>query len=494
MNLDHLKSEINSKMHAAWQAFFEYKKLPLDKRSELLESIAFEIEQLGDQLISTCALETQLSEVRLKNERARTIFQLRSYADACKRGDWLNASIDTADTQRTPPKPDLRKTMVPLGPVVVFGASNFPFAYSTAGGDTASAFAAGCPVIVKAHPAHLKTSILVASAIHAAIKKCGLPEAVFTHIEETGLEVGKELVMHPYTKAVGFTGSFLGGQAIWEMANHRKEPIPVFAEMSSTNPVFLLPQKLKEQPLELAKMLAGSITLGAGQFCTNPGNIIAIEDESLDTFADALAKEIKSIQPVNMLHDGIAKNFRDSRSKILQQADVVLLGQSTVVETPLQDIPTVASVSASAFLSNKLLSTEVFGSFSLLIRCKNAEQMLHVAKQMDGQLTSTLMATANDLIEHETLIDEIKTHCGRLIFNNVPTGVEVCLSMQHGGPWPSTTDSRFTSVGADAIKRFVRPLSFQNWPHDLLPSELKNENPLAINRTVNNELTKNAII
>ncbi len=494
MNLEKLKSEVNDTMHAAWQASYAYKKIPLNKRSELLESIAFEIEELGDQLISTCASETHLSEARLKMERARTIFQLRNYADACKRGDWLSASIDTADTNRVPPKPDIRKTMVPLGPVVVFGASNFPFAYSTAGGDTASALAAGCPVIVKAHPAHLQTSILVASAIHAAVKKCGLPKAVFTHIEETGFEVGKELVMHPSTKAVGFTGSFLGGQAIWEMANQRKEPIPVFAEMSSTNPVFLLPQKLKENALELAKMLAGSITLGAGQFCTNPGNIIAIEDESLNAFATALADEIKNIQPVNMLHDGIAKNFRNSRSKILEQTNVVLLAQSAIIADPLQDMPTVASVSADAFLSNQLLSTEVFGSFSLIIRCKNAEQMLQVAKHMEGQLTSTLMAAADDMIAHEKVIDEIKMHCGRLIFNNVPTGVEVCLSMQHGGPWPSTTDSRFTSVGADAIKRFVRPLSFQNWPHDLLPAELKNDNPLAINRTVNNELTKNTIV
>jgi 2,5-dioxopentanoate dehydrogenase len=493
MNIDKLKLEVDNKMLAAWQAFYEYKKWSFSKRGELLEMIAFEIEQLGDQLITACAAESNLTEVRLKAERARTIFQLRNYAEACKRGDWLTASIDTADNNRTPPKPDVRKTMVPIGPVVVFGASNFPFAYSTAGGDTASALAAGCPVIVKAHPAHLKTSILVASAIQAAVEKCGLPKAVFTHIEETGFEMGKALVMHPSTKAVGFTGSFHGGQAIWEMANQRKEPIPVFAEMSSINPVFILPQKLKENTTDLAKMLAGSITLGAGQFCTNPGIIIAMEDDSLNTFVSALSSEIENIQPANMLHDGIAKNFRDSRSKVLAQSDVQLLGQSKSTSASSQDIPTVAAVTAEAFLVNDTLSEEVFGSFSLVIKCIDVNQMLQVAKHMRGQLTSTLMATANELGKHETLIEEIKTHCGRIIFNNVPTGVEVCLSMQHGGPWPSTTDSRFTSVGAEAIKRFVRPLSFQNWPNDLLPPELKNDNPLGIYRTINNELTKNVI-
>jgi 2,5-dioxopentanoate dehydrogenase len=494
MGSNNLKSEINDKMLEAWQAFYDFKKTSLKERSELLECIAKEIEDLGDQLILTCASETHLSEVRLKNERARTIFQLRNFAEACLRGNALNVSIDAADTSRTPPKPDVRKTAVPLGPVIVFGASNFPFAYSTAGGDTASALAAACPVIVKAHPAHLETSKLVATAIHSAVEKCGLPKGVFTHIEDTSIEVGKELVMHPYTKAVGFTGSYLGGKSIWEMANKREEPIPVFAEMGSVNPVFLLPNKLKEQSVELAKMLAASITLGAGQFCTNPGIIVGLESDSLQSFATALTEEVKQIQPVRMLHKGIASNFRKSRDQMLLQSSVQLLGQSATTSLDLQDIPSVAEVSAEAFLANKLLHIEVFGSFSLLVRCKNMEQMLQVARQTEGQLTSTLMATPNDIIENTAIVEEIKLHCGRLIFNNVPTGVEVGKSMQHGGPWPSSTDSRFSSVGADAINRFVRPLSFQNWPDDLLPDELKNDNPLGIYRTVNNQLTKDKIV
>ncbi len=488
------KKQIEATMQNAWLAFSQYKKLPLKRRGELLRAIAAEIENLGDELLQVCMQESNLAEARLKGERARTIFQLNSYADACERGDWLEARIDTSDSKRTPPKPDVRKMLVPLGPVVVFGASNFPFAYSTAGGDTASALAAGCPVIVKGHPAHPKTSALVAGAIDKAVAKCGLPSGIFAHIPGSNNEIGKELVAHPHTKAVGFTGSYQGGRAIWEIANQRAAPIPVFAEMSSINPVYLFAEKLSQNAEESARSLAGSILLGAGQFCTNPGIIVAIAGAELDLFTATLAGEIKKALPVNMLHPGIAKNYRESRTKILHQAAVKIIAETEAPASDLQDIPTVASVTGTSFLTNAVLKTEVFGSFSLIVACKNKEEMMEVAKDMEGQLTSTLMATVNDIKENDALVEEIKNHCGRLIINNVPTGVEVVMGMQHGGPWPSTTDSRFSSVGADAIKRFARPLSFQNWPDELLPDELKNSNPLGITRTVNNLPTKEPVI
>jgi alpha-ketoglutaric semialdehyde dehydrogenase len=480
---------VDKAMQLAWSAFTEYKNSSLQKRAELLQGIAKEIEALGDTLISTAMAETNLSEARLHSERTRTLFQLTSYAAACQRGDWLEASIDTANAQRTPAKPDIRKMRIPLGPVAVFGASNFPFAYSTAGGDTASALAAGCPVIVKAHNAHIHTSGMVANAISMAVKKMGLPNAVFTHLESNDNALAKELVMHPHLKAVGFTGSFAGGKAIWEYANNRKEPIPVFAEMSSVNPVFLLPQKLTEDQ-SLADTLAASIILGSGQFCTNPGIIIVMEGNGLAQFKEKLTDEIQKAVPAAMLNSGIAENFRKTRSAVLQQKSVSVLSTSLGTAALTEDIPTVAQVLAKNFLEQPALQAEVFGSFSLLVICANASEMQRVAAGMEGQLTSSVMATEEDIINNTALISEIKNHCGRLILNGVPTGVEVVQSMHHGGPYPSSTDSRFTSVGADAIKRFARPLCFQNWPDVFLPDELKNSNPLNIWRTINNELTK----
>ncbi len=481
---------VNNAMQAAWDAFKIYKTLPLAKRASLLRTIATEIEALGPDLISVCMSETNLPEARLLGERARTIFQLTSYADACESGRWLEASIDTANTNRVPVKPDLRKMKVPLGPVIVFGASNFPFAYSTAGGDTASALAAGCPVVVKAHNAHIRTSTMVAEAVHSAIRKCGLPEGFFSHLQSNDNALGKELVMHPYTKAVGFTGSFAGGKAIWEYANARKEPIPVFAEMSSVNPVFILPGKLAEDPAGLARTLAASITLGCGQFCTNPGILVAIKSEALDNFKEMLAQEIHKVSPALMLHNGIADNFYKTKARVLEQKGVTLLAESDRESLTGQDKPSVAGVTAGDFLNNPLLQSEVFGSFSLLVTCNDDSEMLAVATGMEGQLTSSLMATEEDMVTNRQLLSEMQEHCGRLICNGVPTGVEVVLSMHHGGPYPSSTDSRFTSVGADAILRFARPMCFQNWPDEMLPDELKNSNPLGIWRTVDNELTK----
>lgn len=494
MHTDTPAAAIDAIMIQSWKAFHEYRKLPLKRRANFMRAIATELENIGDTLIQTAMLETNLPEARLRNERARTIYQLESYALACEEGTWLEARIDTANPAKTPPKPDVRKMLVPLGPVVVFGASNFPFAYSTAGGDTATAFAAGCPVIVKAHPAHAETSELVATAILLAANKSEMPEGIFAHVYGAGFEVGKALVMHHFTKAVGFTGSFIGGKQLYDWANQRKEPIPVFAEMGSINPVFLLPEKLNQSATEIAAMYVGSITLGVGQFCTNPGLILGIESEGLEIFIQTLGSAIEQVPPGKMLHPGIAKAYKEKKATALVQTGVQTIAASSSPEKEegKEGSALIASASGKAFLENPVLHQEVFGPYSLVIRCKDMNELLEAAKKLEGQLTSTLMATENDIIAHTELVEAVKDICGRLIVNNVPTGVEVCLSMQHGGPFPATTDSRFTSVGADGIKRFARPLAFQNWSNQLLPDELKNENPFGIWRTVNNTLTKNS--
>jgi len=487
---DATTSEINEVMQQAWAAFHAYRKLSLKQRADFMRVIAVELEACGDELIQTAMRETNLPEARLRGERTRTIFQLNSYGGACERGECLEARIDTAIPDKNPPKPDLRKMLVPLGPVVVFGSSNFPFAYSTAGGDTACAFAAGCPVIIKAHPAHPQTSETVAIAILQAADKCKMPKGIFAHVHGTSFEVGKALVMHPLTKAVGFTGSFIGGKQLYDWANQRKEPIPVFSEMGSINPVFLLPEKLQASTMDIAKSYVSSITLGVGQFCTNPGLIIGIESMYLDIFIAALKEEIKKTSPGEMLHPGIFKSYVENRANVLAQDGVEMIAVSETEPIINQGTPTIASASGLAFLNNPVLHKEVFGPYSLIIRCKDMNEMIEVAKNLEGQLTSTLIATENDIKNNDELIEAVKNICGRFILNGVPTGVEVCLSMHHGGPFPATTDSRFTSVGADGIKRFARPICFQNWPNNLLPDELKDENPLKIWRTVNNDLKK----
>lgn len=486
-------AEINVVMEKAWQAFHAYRKLSLKQRAGFMRAIAEGLDKAPDELIQTAMRETNLPEARLRNEKARTVFQLTSYAAACERGEWLEARIDTANPDRNPPKPDIRKMLVPMGPVVVFGASNFPFAYSTAGGDTACALAAGCPVIVKAHPAHPGTSAIVGDIILKAAAQLHLPEGVFAHVHGASFEVGKALVTHPYTKAVGFTGSYLGGKALFDWANQRKEPIPVFAEMGSINPVWLLPRKLQAEAAGIAKAYAGSITLGVGQFCTNPGLIVGIESEPLQQFLTALGNEIKQVAPGTMLHPGIAKAYGEKKATALSQQEVTTVGESATAPAANQGVPVIASATGKAFLNNPVLHQEVFGPYSLVIRCADMAEMVEVARHLEGQLTATLMATEQDVQEQSALVEAVQNICGRFILNGVPTGVEVCLSMHHGGPFPSSTDARFTSVGADGIKRFARPVAYQGWPDSLLPEELKNSNPLGIWRTVNDQLTKEGI-
>jgi alpha-ketoglutaric semialdehyde dehydrogenase len=482
--------EVNRVLQKAHVAFLSYKNFSGKQKATFLRAIADEIETLGAALVNTAMRETNLPEARIINERGRTTGHCRMFADLVEEGSWVEARVDTAIPNRMPaPKPDIRKMLVPIGPVVVFGAANFPLAYSTAGGDTVSALAAGCPVIVKAHPAHLEASMLVAAAIEKAASKTGMPQGVFQHVHGEGFEIGQALVKHPFTKAVGFTGSLTGGKALFDLANQRPEPIPVFAEMSSINPVILLPETLSRDAAKTASQLAGSITLGVGQFCTNPGLIIAIDDAALASFIGTLVTEIQKAVPGTMLHQGIADNYTKRLTQTLAQKGVRAEGQSAKGNA-VQGTPLVASVAAETFLQNPTLSEEVFGPFSLIVKCKDINELHQVITKSHGQLTSTIIGDEAEISKHKVLINMLIEKAGRLIINGVPTGVEVCPAQMHGGPYPATTDSRFTAVGTDAIKRFVRPVAFQNFPESLLPTELKTENPLGIWRLFNNEQKK----
>ena len=484
-------TQIDIILEASHTAFQQYKKISGTAKAIFLEAIAAEIEALGQPLIAKAMEETNLPEARLVGERGRTCNQLRQFAALVREGSWVEARIDTALPDRVPlPKPDLRKMMVPLGPVVVFGASNFPFAYSTAGVDTASALASGCSVVLKAHPAHPHTSEMVASSIAKAMAKTKMPSDVFLHVQDSSFEAGKALVQHPLTKAVGFTGSFSGGKALYDYATQRSEPIPVFAEMGSINPVFILPGALKARSEKIAEMYAASITQGVGQFCTNPGLLLGLENAELEVFKKQLSEKMKLIAPGTMLHPGIARNYSKNRAKALEQKGVQLLAESNERPKENQASATLATVQATDFTANHLLMEEVFGPYSLLVTANTIEELKTAATKIPGQLTATIIGEDEDLVTYADFIDLIKEKAGRVIINGVPTGVEVCAAMHHGGPFPATTDSRFTSVGADAIKRFVRPVSFQNFPQHLLPAELKDENLLGIWRLFNSEWRK----
>ncbi|RAW02285.1 aldehyde dehydrogenase (NADP(+)) [Pseudochryseolinea flava] len=487
-------NSIDQVLQNAAQAFEIYKRVDAKVRSKILRTIADEIDATADALVVTATQESNLQEARIKGEIGRTTGQLRSFANLLDDGQWVQATIDVGDENRKPlPKPDLRKMNFPIGPIVVFGASNFPLAFSTAGGDTASALAAGCTVIVKSHPAHPRTSILVANAIAKSIATTNMPTNVFQHIEDSSIEVGQQLVAHPLTKGVAFTGSFQGGKSLFDLAAKRKEPIPVFAEMGSINPVVVLPSAVKENKL-LPETLAASVLQGVGQFCTNPGLLITVACEGIDDFVATLASTIAKSTPAKMLHSGIASHYHKGKSHLLAQAGVTTLATVEEVDIETTGAPALAVVSADHFIQNPTLSEEVFGPFSLVVKCANATEVLQVIQSLPGQLTASLFGSSLDVESHHALVDALHQRCGRLIFNGVPTGVEVCKAMHHGGPFPATTDARFTSVGNDAIYRFVRPISFQNAPAAILPAELKDENPLNILRCVNNQWTTEKIV
>lgn len=478
-------AEIEMAVELASEAFKVFRNISGVKKSEFLNQIANEIEALGDELIKTYCLESGLPEGRAIGERGRTIFQLRIFANLVKEGSWVEATIDTADPNRQPiPKVDIRKMLIPIGPVVVFGASNFPLAYSTAGGDTAAAFAAGCPVIVKSHPIHAGTGELVASAIINAAEKTGMPNGVFSNLNSSGIEVGVALVKHPQVKAVGFTGSVGGGRALYNMASQRPEPIPVFAEMGSVNPVIILPEAAKNKGTEWAKIYAGSITLSSGQFCTNPGLILGIKGTDLTNFIQKLSKEIVKIEPTCMLHPNIIGAYEIKKVTMQKQAGLqtaASFSEEIAVNYGRQAITT---VEGDTFLQNTALHQEVFGPFSMVVQCENAKQLEEIIANLEGQLTGTVLAENEELKNYNKVMNALQNRVGRIIFNGVPTGVEVCAAMVHGGPYPASTDSRFTAVGINSIKRWVRPFSFQSWPNNFLPDELKNENPLEISRLI----------
>lgn len=481
--------EIEKAVGLATDAFKQYRKISGIKKADFLNAIADEILALDDELIQTYCSETGLPEGRAKGERGRTVGQLRAFAALITEGSWVNATIDTAQPDREPmPKSDLRKMKIPLGPIVVFGASNFAFAFSTAGGDTAAALAAGCPVIVKSHPMHAGTGEMVASAVIKAAERTGMPNGVFSNLNSSGIEVGAQLVKHPGVKAVGFTGSIIGGRALLDIASQRKEPIPVFAEMGSINPVIMLPEALKNNGESLAKTYASSVTVGTGQFCTNPGLLLGIKSEALTNFIQGLSQEIVKIEPSVMLHPNIIGAYEKNKERALSQSGLSVVADFDSDVKPNHARQAITTVEGKTFLENTTLHHEVFGPFSMVVQCEDAAQLESIISTLEGQLTGTVISDNGELNNYSTVIDALQNRVGRIIFNGVPTGVEVCPSMQHGGPYPASTDSRFTAVGVHSIQRWVRPFSYQDWPQELLPAELKDGNPLNISREVNGKI------
>jgi alpha-ketoglutaric semialdehyde dehydrogenase len=458
-----------------------YRSPGFEVLAEFLERIGDMIMAAGEKLISTCTEETALSVDRVVGERARTVNQLKMFAERVREGSWIDARIDTPLPDRKPiPKPDLRRMLMPVGPVAVFGASNFPLAFSVAGGDTASALAAGCAVVVKPHPGHPRTSALVASAVLNAAQERRMPEGVFAMIEETSVEIGLELVRHPLIRAVGFTGSIRAGRALFDAANSRPEPIPVFAEMGSLNPLFVLPGALQKRWEPIATGLAGSVSLGTGQFCTKPGLVITQQSSISAQFASRLGEELSKVSKGRMLNDAISKRFEESlaKAKDFIQAE----GGAYLLVTE-----------AKKFGEEPALHEEIFGPATLLVQCENTDELLDLAGKLDGQLTATIHAEPEDEALSGRLLRVLREKAGRIVWNGYPTGVEVSPSMHHGGPYPATTDSRFTSVGTAAIQRFARPVCYQGLPQELLPVELQDTNVRQIWRMINGTLTKDDV-
>lgn len=483
------QAEIDRAFTMAQTAHRELRSVAIEKRASFLRAIATEIEALGDSLLERASAETGLPIPRLTNERGRTCMQLRMFAALVEESSWVEASIDHGDPDRAPiPKPDLRRMLVPLGPVVVFGASNFPLAYSVAGGDTASALAAGCPVLVKAHPNHPGTSEMVGAAVAAAAESCEMPRGIFSLIQGASHATGARLVEHPAAKAVGFTGSLGGGRALFDLAAARPEPIPVYAEMGSTNPVFLLPEAMAGAAAEdLAKGLCQSVLLGVGQFCTNPGLIITCKNVQSDTLLAGMRAQFAAASPGTMLHAGIRQNYQAGLLRVDAVEGVVTHPGSVAGDAgkgTSQASPHLACTDATTFLANPVLTEEVFGPATLVVLCADRAEMVRVAENVGGQLTATVHGTAADLAANQELIATLTEVVGRLVFNGFPTGVEVCASMQHGGPYPASSAARSTSVGKDAIRRFARPVCYQNMPDNLRPAALRADNPLGILRLV----------
>ena len=479
------EAEVRQACEAA--AFAAYRGTTTEQRARFLERIADNIEEIGDALIERAHAETGLPTARLAGERARTTGQLRLFAEVVREGSWIGARVDPALPDRSPlPRADIRQRKVPLGPVAVFGASNFPLAFSVAGGDTAAALAAGCPVVVKGHDAHLGTSELVGRAVTRAVDDCGLPAGTFSLLFGPGRGLGTALVTDPRIQAVGFTGSRSGGLALVHAAANRPQPIPVYAEMSSINPVFLLPGALADRGAQLGAEFAGSLTLGSGQFCTNPGLVIAAEGPGLAEFLDAAAAAVGQAAPTAMLTRGIAGSYAAGVDELSEHATVLARGPES--EAPNACRAALLATDAASFTAGPQLHQEVFGACSLVVRCRDAAEVRRVAEAVEGQLTATVHATEADHAEAAALVDVLELRAGRVLFNGWPTGVEVGHAVVHGGPFPSTSDSRTTSVGTLAIERFLRPVAYQDVPPALLPSALADGNPDGLWRRVDGEL------
>jgi alpha-ketoglutaric semialdehyde dehydrogenase len=451
-----------------------------ERRAALLEDIAARIEGLGDALLERTGAETALPRARLESERARTTGQLRLFAQVVRAGEFLEPRLDRGDPARRPaPKPELRSLQRALGPVVVFGASNFPLAFSTAGGDTASALAAGCPVVVKAHPNHPGAAELVGEAVAAAVAAAALPEGTFGYVQGRSRRVGAGLVRHPAARAVAFTGSFAGGKALFDLAAARPEPIPVFAEMGSQNPLFVLPARLAAAGEAIARGLAASITLGVGQFCTRPGLVFLPRGEAGQRFVEVLLAALGEVLEGTLLHAGIRDGFRRALDAQANARGVETLLRGETPTDACRARAAVLAADAAHFLREGALHEEVFGPATLIVRYDGARELHGLARSLRGQLTATLHAEPADLDAHRELVTILEQKAGRLILNGFPTGVEVSPAMVHGGPWPATTDARNTSVGTTSMRRFLRPVCYQDWPADRLPAELRILTPRA---------------
>ncbi|MHA3737769.1 aldehyde dehydrogenase (NADP(+)) [Pseudomonas sp. Eth.TT006] len=472
----------------AWQAFDRYRDTSLSARAEFLERIAAEIEALGDELIDRAVAESGLPRARIQGERGRTCGQLRTFARTVRAGEWLDVRVDPAQPERQPAaRADLRQRQIALGPVAVFGASNFPLAFSVAGGDTASALAAGCPVIVKAHSAHPGTSELVGQALSRAVNKSGLPAGVFSLLFGSGNEVGIALVSDWRVKAVGFTGSRSGGLALSQAVQARPEPIPLYAEMSSINPVLLFPAALAARGEALAQGFVASLTQGAGQFCTNPGLVIARQGPALQRFIAAAAEHVQRSPAQTMLTPGIYRAYVSGVAALAEHPQAQCVASGLAAEGPNQCQTQLFTTQAGDFLADPRLQGEIFGAASLIVQCETEDEIRQVCEHLEGQLTATLHLDDADLDLARSLLPTLERKAGRLLVNGWPTGVEVCDAMVHGGPFPATSDSRSTSVGTAAIQRFLRPVCYQDFPDSLLPSALQQANPLHLRRLLDGQ-------
>jgi NADP-dependent aldehyde dehydrogenase len=486
-------AEIDRAVGLASEAFEDFRSRPPEQRARLLDAIATEIEKLGDALVERANAETALGVPRLTGERARTANQLRMFARMVEEGSWVQARIDHALPDRKPlPRPDLRRMLIPIGPIVSFAASNFPLAISVAGNDTASGLAAGCPIVIKAHPAHPGTTELVASAVVKAVRDTGMPEGTFSVLHGRGHEVGLALVRHPLVKAVAFTGSLRAGRALFDAANARPEPIPVFAEMGSINPVFVLPGALEQRGRQIAEGLKNSVTLGVGQFCTNPGLVVGVEGEATRAFVGSVAELISATEPATMLYDGIRRAYADGVKSFGAVPGVKVAGRAKneADAAKTQAAPTVFTADAVTFLGNRRLGEELFGPATLVVTGKSKADLERIAGSLEGHLTATVHGTPQDLEEYRDLIAILETKVGRLVFNGFPTGIEPCNAVHHGGPYPATTDARTTSIGTAAVERFVRPLCYQDFPQAALPAELRDDNPRKVWRLVDGQMTR----